>query len=538
MERITFRCPDCGKALAIDARHAGKQVACPGCRKHVTIPTDSASASNPLEDNPPAQQEQPVAQKNPFALDSPESAPTSPIRSPYATGMPTISPESSHGGAAVQASTSGKPSIGKSIVGLVVAMLVAGVFSAIWLAVVAISGYELGILAWGMGGAVGLVAGVIGRNASPVYCGITAAIAVMSVLAAKGVMVAVLMAMSWGADFVMDLADLSPEQEKRRAVMADQMLVDGDFEALEKQYAEAYVNAYFSGGDVYEAMTDEMYEVSDQVDEKIQARVDLINPPEQDQLYVAARQRHPEWIEEYNHYLAIVDEMRNEQATLSADLAAHAKYELATLDNSWDDEYYESISADELAKRQIELRSLAADRINAMDESQRDQSVRNSLQRHLSWNPYPDAQTALMEKMHGEGVFAGHMAEHAKATIDYELANGDLDYFDTISADELENRDEQLRIAVNERLVSMDAAARVATIDETKSRYPDWYGQAMTPEEAQRELDDALEEIGTDGTLQGNFLAVFSFMDLLWLFLGATTAFGTARKYGTNEQTA
>lgn len=38
--------------------------------------------------------------------------------------------------------------------------------------------------------------------------------------------------------------------------------------------------------------------------------------PEKEQMCVAARERHPEWIENYNHYLAIVDEMRREENTL------------------------------------------------------------------------------------------------------------------------------------------------------------------------------------------------------------------------------
>jgi hypothetical protein len=414
-------------------------------------------------------------------------------------------------------------------------MLVAGVFTAIWLVVVAMSGYELGILAWGMGGAVGLVAGLIGRNPSSVYCGIAAAIAVMSVLAAKGIMIAVLMAMSWGAEFVMDLADLSPEQEKFRAVMADQMLVNGELSGMEKQYAEAYVTAYFSGGDVYDEMTDEMYEVSEQVDEKIQAQLDLMSEPDQELMCVAARERHPEWIEDHNHFLAIVDELQHEENALTAELAAHAKYETAMLDNAWDDEYYESVEGDEITKRQRELRVLAAKRVNAMDESQRDQLVLASLQRHLSWNPFPDAHNAMLEKMHGEGVFTGPMAEHAKATIEYEMTDGYPDYFDEISEEDMESRDEQLVKMVNERLISLDAAARQALIADAESRYPDWYHGSMTGDEDLQELQEAMDEIGTDGTFRGNFLAVFSFMDLLWLFLGASTAFGTARKYGMNE---
>lgn len=529
MERIKFSCPTCSKALAIDSQHAGKQVACPGCKTHITIPAASATPLNPLDNASPASN-QLAAPQNPFAFDSPESASNAPVRSPYSATMPAAGSSASGSNAGTPTTTS----MGKSIGGLAVAMLVAGAFSVVWLIVAAVSGFELGILAWAMGGAVGCVAGLIGRNPSPVYCGLAATIAVMSVLVAKGIMVAVLMALSWGADLALDLADFYPEQQKYTAVMADQMLADGEFEGIEKQYAEVYVSSYFAGDDVYDVMSDEMYEVSDQVDERVEAQLDMKTAEEKEHLCEAARARHPNWIEDHNHYLAIVDAMQNEEPALKEELAAHAKSEFAIAEGSWDEAYYNAVSADDQTRRQSELRMLAAERLNDMDEPQRDQAVREALQRHLSWNPYPDAHNALLEKMHAEGAFAGPLAEHAKATIDSELMADYSDYFDDLADDEYEKRDAQLRTKVNERLVSLDVAARDALIEDAKSRYPDWQRQSMTPEEARQEMEEVFEELGTDGTLRGNFLAVFGIIDLLWLFLGATTAFGTAMKYGSS----
>ncbi|MBC8354257.1 MAG: hypothetical protein H8E66_19865 [Planctomycetes bacterium] len=535
MERIQFRCPNCSKALAIDPKHAGKQVACPGCSTPVTIPDESGATPSPLQAAPTAASSEPATPQNPFAFDAPESTPTVQSPSPYSTAIPAQN-AATHAAAAPTAS---QTSTGKSIGGLVVAMVVAGIFTVVWLIVVSISGYELGILAWGMGGAVGLVAGLIGRNPSPVYCGLTAAIAVMSVLAAKGIMVAALMALGWGADFAMDLADfadLTPERQKLLGVTADQMLVDGEFAGVEKEYAENYVTSYFTGGDLYEEITDEMYEVSEQVEERIQSQLEMKTPEEQEQLILAAKERHPEWIEDHNQYLAALDAMQKEEGLLSDEQAAHAKYESAVLDNDWDDEYYEATSAEELTKRQIELRKIAAERIDNLDDLQRDKAIRDSLQQHVSWNPFPDAHNALLAKMNQEGAFTGPLAVHAKATVEYEMTDGYPDYFDEISEDEMETNDNQLMKAVNEKLVSLDMAARDSLITEMRSQYPDWQRQDLTPEEAQQQLQEVFDEIGTDGTLKGSFLAVFSLLDLLWLFLGATTAYGTALKYGTNEQ--
>ena len=76
--------------------------------------------------------------------------------------------------------------------------------------------------------------------------------------------------------------------------------------------------------------------------------------------------------------------------------------------------------------------------------------------------------------------------------------------------------------------------AREALIQETKARYPDWY-LASEPDLDQQELEEALAELNTDGTFWGSFKSVFSFFDILWLFLGASTAYGTAFKYGAPQ---
>src|SRR3989304_10445464 len=38
MADILFRCPDCGKSLAVLSAYAGQKTSCPDCKKGVTIP--------------------------------------------------------------------------------------------------------------------------------------------------------------------------------------------------------------------------------------------------------------------------------------------------------------------------------------------------------------------------------------------------------------------------------------------------------------------------------------------------------------------
>jgi hypothetical protein len=63
---------------------------------------------------------------------------------------------------------------------------------------------EIGILAWGIGALIGLVAGSIAKNPSVIYCSLVACVAGFSILASKFMMVAFLMIASVGVNLVED----------------------------------------------------------------------------------------------------------------------------------------------------------------------------------------------------------------------------------------------------------------------------------------------------------------------------------------------
>lgn len=577
MDKVKFRCPSCSKGLSIGAQHAGKVVACPGCSTKLKIPGPDAEAltsnlppgdqTDPSQDplgigslpSAPVPNHQTSAPINPFADSHDNGTPTNPLSSPELGDLPASPqfpapnslPASGYGippdhsttpptetGSVI--SKSNESSFGKSFAGLAVAAVVAGVFTVVWLIVAAVAEGEFGILAWAMGGAVGVVAGIIGRNPSTMYCGLTAGIAVLSVIAAKVIMAAAMTALSWGADMMVDFAGMSPERQKYVHAMAEKMIEDGELEGLEKQYAEISAAAFFSGTyDAYDEMDEEMFEISMDVDKKIRDTLDAKTEEEQEEILAAARARHPEWIEDHNHYIAVVAKLLDEESALSEELAAHAKNELAEIDGQWDQTYFESVAPIEMRQRNVALRTIAAERLNNMDDQQRDEMVRSALRQHLNWSPFPDARAALVEKLQREGAFTGPLEAHAKETIKMELTDEYPDYFEDTTYEVIEARDKELNAAVNEQLVSMDAASREALIAETATRYPDWYRESASEdeaqeemEEAQQELEDALDEMGTDGSFLGNLATVFSFFDLLWLFLGASTAYGTAQKYG------
>lgn len=582
MSKIKFRCSGCSKTLSVSLAHAGKVATCPQCGVNLKIPqvaTESAAPKTPAVEKP-SKSAPPEPPRNPYReddydeLDDVDSyddydefedpaaddddmgfGPVPGIDSD--SGYDDLTESSSAGtargqrtrgvkGVAGRSQTGGRQAAkrrdsGKSVVGAIVASMVAAFFCVVWLVVVAVTGRELGILAWGMGGAVGLVAGVIARNPSPLYCSIITCIAVMGVLAAKGLMLAFLSLMTFGVSMIeeMEMA-FSPRQQKLDHAMADEMLENGQFDGLEKDYAEAWGQSYYSGDeDADDEMSEEVRGVAEQVQQKIRDELSQKSPEEEEQLLQAARDRHPEWIEDENHYLAMLHAMLQEEGTLTDELAAQARSELQLLDGDWDEEYSTAVDYEEQSRRAAQLRKMAAERLVGMTDDEKDQAIREALKEHPSWRPYMYAYTAMIEKLHNEGELTGDLAEHAKETVALQMTPDEYpDYFDEVSYEEQQARDSELEVIVSERLATLDTSAREALIEDAKTRYPDWYTGEGLFSGGDTEMQEALDEIGTDGTLWGNFLAVFSLFDVLWLFLCASTAYATTQKCGVVEAQA
>ena len=412
--------------------------------------------------------------------------------------------------------------------------MVAAAFSLLWLVIVMVLEMELGILAWGMGGAIGLVAGMIGRNPAQWYCGAAAAIAMCSVLLAKLIMAAGLMLIGAGMNMLDDFMDFSPERQKQMHALADQMIVDGSVDNAHADYAPKYVKAYFSSQPelLYEDADDTSYETGEAFESVLAERLEPMSDAEKDQLLVSARKRHPEWIEDNNHYYAMLDQLHEEEGALDADLAAHAEFQLAQLNQDYDQTYNESISPRESKERSAKLRELAAKRLVNLDDQARDQAVRDAMTRRTRWNPFPDASTAMMENMIRNGEFQGDLAKYVEGQIAQVMEDEYADNDEDVDYQLIEKQRAQVQTKVNAKLAELDSDQRQALIADTQSRHPDWYGQNITPEQQKQKMKDAMEEMGTDGTFWGSLKAVFGLFDLLWLFLGASTAYGTAKKYG------
>ncbi|TWT54072.1 hypothetical protein Pla22_17070 [Rubripirellula amarantea] len=480
------------------------------------------------------------APANPFVTQA--TGPTTFSANPQATTPSSASPGTRSGDIrkSTQDGASSVP-LGLSIGGFITAVIVASIFMVVWLVVAAVTGRELGVLAWGLGGAIGAVAGFIARNPSKLYCGSAAGLAVVSILMAKVVMAKVVMAMflmlaSLGMDVMQEFANYSPERVKQLHALADEKLANGELDGYEKDYAQRYVKAFYSGQHevLYEEVdvSEDQYEIQQSFAEDLGQELDALTPQDIEKLVSKAKARHPEWIEDNNHYLAMVDQLANEPGALPDDLLAHARNELAGLDEVQDTDYYESVAPKVMRERRNQLRDVAAQRLVSLDASATDEAVRTALKNHPLWNPFPDASHAMMETMYENGEFQGPLARHAEAAIAATFDDEYSEYYDEVDYDEIDSRDNDVQKLISAKLVDLDATGREQVIAEARLRHPDWYGENMTLEQQQAEMQRAMEEIGGDGSFLGSFAAVCGPLDLLWIFLGASTAYSTSRKLG------
>ena len=260
---IKFRCVNCNKRVGARDEQAGKSLKCPGCGQATTVP--HAEYELRMEDL------EPLERPTPRTLREAES-PTTPTGAAglgaTAGGVSTASLDDRVRGIETDSTGPGKrgAAASRSAVGLVVAGLVAGVFTVIWVVLALATEREFGILAWGMGALVGLVAGVIAKNPAPWFCAAAAGLAALSILAAKGIMAGTILLAAYGMDWAADPFGMAgfgdewammqdPALAARHNAVMDQMLADGEFSGDVETVAQSQVALVFNDADDDEAYT-------------------------------------------------------------------------------------------------------------------------------------------------------------------------------------------------------------------------------------------------------------------------------------------
>lgn len=534
-DTIQFACAHCGSTLSVPGVYAGKKAKCPVCGSPMIVPTPGNGGEVGI-----AAAESVVPTASPSTSDTPSS--------------PKPSTSGAHDGYPYPPDPPRVTSVGRSIAGLAAAMGVGLAAMIVWLVLTAMSGYELGIVAWGVGAVIGLVAGVIARNPNPAYCAIVAVIAVGTILSAKLVMALAI----YAAHFITLAANTFEEissialPDKYTHACVDQALADNLYTGERKQLALRYNEDYFEVRDESEALAQEQGEESDawmeseeeseeESDEmrafsrEIYEQVAAATEQEKATWLANAHQRHPSWIEEYSHFQAAVVGLMEQPDQLDGELIQQARYMLPFLVKTGGElmaaeDYLDQVTPAEFARRKRELNRKCAELLRGKSPNEIDQLLRQGIRKYPKFAPFPEAFTATLDKMVLEGSLDPALRTHAELYLNTELGpDNEMAYYEAEQTWDFLEADKAMRSAVNERLSELDEAAREAAIQETGVRHPNWY--AVREEIELPDLPDLGEDLG-DGTFVGSLRRVCSVYDVLWIFLGASTAFGTAMRRG------
>jgi DNA-directed RNA polymerase subunit RPC12/RpoP len=518
-EKLRFPCENCSKNLSVSSEQVGKSLKCPACGSKVVVPAPALlpEIDLGLEDLPAAQYELPT------------SSPASPQAYTDATSG-NFSPE-------VKQARSSPPtvSMGRSVGGLAAACAVGFMCTIAWILVVVFTEREVGILAWGLGGLIGFVAGVIAKNASPIYCGLASGVAVMSVLAAKLIMAGGIMAahfsMNFADQYMDEFMDSTPEQERLLHAQADQWLAEKTLDATDELSATQF-NAQYFGDETELVAVDDEADIEEglggifEFRKKLKESVANLNDADQQQLLKQAMERHPNWIQDEDCYHAFCHVLLEDQNALSEELQEHAANEVRDWSDEGKQNYTQNNAPRVLFERTTELRSIVAKRIRESTPEQIDDAFRKAMTLDPEFKSGSNEFIAMMHKLNEQQRFQGKLQQHVDAELKQAIEHEYPEEFDNIDMEAYALERREVGAIVNQELSTLNGLQRASLVEWLSAEKPGWIED---PNDAVLEFEAAKAELG-DGTFLGSLKQVFGMYDFLWLFLGATTAFGTARR--------
>ncbi len=547
--KIQFNCHACGKSLSISSEFAGRSARCPGCEQVLAVPTMSAGTVpvlSPISSDLPSSSFPSLPSNSATSGLGDKTAPY-PAPNDWAAQSNFNKPPSP----ALPSKSTNAPSAGAAIGGFMVACIVGLICSVLWIVITVATQRELGIVAWGIGGLIGLIGGAIARNPSPIYATTMAIIAVISIAFAKLILICGIMIMHAGANFVDSILSDSPERERDRHVLVDQMLANNDWDATKKKKGAEFNSGYFGDEDelqenalkVEDGEIPNKEEITNAVrwsaehlefQNELDRLLDKLSDEEKAAQLQHAKDRHPNWIEDNHDYLAMVVQMLDEPDFLDENLKAHAQYEVKknagdVLDPAPGENYEDSVSPKEFAVRRKKLHELAATRLKSLTPEQRDQAINNAMAKLSDYQPYPDAFVAMLDAMVVANEIPEALKAHAKARLNFELKSS-FEYLEGMAEDAHMKKDRELQALVNQKLATQSKVQREALIAASQARHPEW--ERNDPKAIFAKFEAGRRQLPGDGTFWGSFHQVVGIIDALWLFLGASSAYGASLRQG------
>lgn len=528
-DKIEFLCSFCNTQLAVPAQYAEQQAKCPGCGAVVDVPSVDLEETAPYFSSSTSDQNE-LASERSFSQSEPQpsSSHLEPAYEYPASPVSTPAP---------------KASFGASLLGLIAAIFLGGVCAIAWLAIIIIFKVELGILAWGIGALIGLVAGSIAKNGSAIYCFIVACIAGCSILASKLIMVAFLMIASLGMNAFENFQNLVISNKYEHAYV-DQQLADNQYDAEKSRIAKSFNKDYFeqsnrpnlviNGREIGgfhanpETWTREMAQFRNEVRNAVGAAT-----AEQKKLWIDnARQRHPDWIFDPAYATAAKILLLSEPDKLDEELRKHAEYEIAASDYllhsiNASDSYLTSTPDDVFKLRSDTLRELVLAIWKQRDSRGLDALLREAVALDPTFIPDETGFIVIVDELLANGDLPASLREHATNRVEFVTKNAmAFKWFESLGTEAFARNEIELRSIANPIWVASTEEQQEERVTQTKIRHPGWNSDPLGP---QWVLPDELKAELGDGSFIGSVQKVFAVTDLLWLALGFISAFGTAR---------
>lgn len=551
-DKIQFPCPFCSTQLAVSSVYAGKQAKCPGCGSVVDVPRLSAPLGSLEPNSEEWNSRNEMGQTAPYLspLSKPVGDPTSPMNSFPIDRQPPVlqnNDYSDHRSGQAYAPAPSGPTFGRSFLGLVAATIVGALCAAVWLTIMIAFQVEIGIIAWAIGALIGLTAGSIAKNPSAIYCSLVAFIAGCSILASKLVMVAVMMIVSVGMDFFEQVQNMLLSNKYEHAYV-DQQIADNQYQGEKLALAEAFNKGYFddlnsqkfvlNGREIGDANGDSAAMGKPMLEFRREIRAALaISTKEQREAWIEnARKRHPDWVVDPNHATAAKILLMNEPGKLDEDLTKQAAFEVSVSDyllHSEDasDNYLTETPNEVVSLRSDTLKTIVLTKIRELDSQGLKDLLKQAAAKAPTFVPNETEFITIVDELLEKGELPPELRQHASLRVNSATGNDfSSELFINLGEPEFIEKELKLREIVNPIWLASSTEDHDRRLTASQNRHKGWSPDSTNPQliASDKAKEELKEEVG-DGSFVGTLKMVFHVSDLLWLFLGFVSAFGTAR---------
>lgn len=278
------------------------------------------------------------------------------------------------------------------------------------------------------------------------------------------------------------------------------------------------------------------------MDVKINQRLVTLSEEERDAMIERCRENHPEWVEDPELALAVLNHLVAEELLDDEKLRQHAiKKQAADLEGVTDYDYESSLDAETKKQLDADLHQAVVEKSRSLDEEQQEELIRKCMKDNPAWNPRYYEHMVVMEAMLDEDAIPEHLQPLAQQKVSEELESEYADFEVEESFEKLAELESELEKLVNVRRSEMSQEDIDLLVETAKVVHPFSAIDDGTDlnEFADMQLEGfatARDSFGSDGTFTSSFASRFGWPDLIWFLLGVITCMTIVYAFGKKEE--